>query len=320
MGATAGAQITLLVLQPTSSTTYRVVAFDSQQLPNPLPFGNIATFPIASGLSVPAGSVLGLLGGPTGMVGCLGVGGAQDSASFGTASPPMVDASYTQTGTAASRLLNVEVDLVQSSDVGVVSSATPATINAGGVGFLSFAVSNDGPSAGTVTLVDSVPAGLSVLAAFVGSGTCTAVGQDVTCSTGALAPGSSTPAGVVVFAAGPGAFSNTGAVTSSIADPNPANNSATATLTVNPLSRSAAPQCRVVTLKSVPLPEAKAVLKALGCAIGKVRKRSSTKIPKGEVISTSPGPSLWPAGTRVNLVQSSGKPAPKKHKRRKPQD
>ena len=142
MGATPGAQITLLVLQPTSSTTYRVVAFDTQQLPNPPPSGNIATFAIAPALSVPAGSVLGLLGGPTGMVGCLGLGGAQDGVSFGTASPPMVDASYTQTTTAANRLLNVEVNLVQSTDVGVVSSATPATINAGGVGFLRFSISN----------------------------------------------------------------------------------------------------------------------------------------------------------------------------------
>jgi hypothetical protein len=230
----------------------------------------------------------------------------------------MVDASYTQTTTAANRLLNVEVNLVQSTDVGVVSSATPAALNAGGVGFLRFSISNDGPSAGTATLVDSVPAGLSVLAAFIGSGTCTVFGQQVTCSTLALAPGSSTPAGVVVFAAGPGAFSNAGAVTSSIADPNPANNSATATLTVNPVTPSPAPQCRVVALKSVPLPEAKAVLSALGCAIGKVTKRPSTKIPKGDVISTSPGPSLQPVGRRVDIVQSSGKP-PKKHKRKKSQ-
>src|SRR5439155_25452338 len=56
MGATPGSQITLLVLEATSSTTYRVVAFDTEQLPNPLPGGNVATFPIANGLPVPAGS------------------------------------------------------------------------------------------------------------------------------------------------------------------------------------------------------------------------------------------------------------------------
>jgi hypothetical protein len=229
----------------------------------------------------------------------------------------MVDTSYTRTTTTASRLLNVEVDLEQSTDVGVLSSATPATINAGGVGFLRFAISNDGPSAGTATLVDSVPAGLSVIAAFIGSGTCTVFGQQVICATGALVPGSSTPAGIVVSAAGPGAFSNTGAVTSSIADPNPANNSATATLTVNPVALLPAAQCRVVALGSVPLTKAKAVLNVLGCAIGKVTRRPSAKIPKGDVISISPGPSLQPAGTRVDIVQSSGKPPPKKHKRKK---
>jgi hypothetical protein len=36
------------------------------------------------------------------------------------------------------------------------------------------------------------------------------------------------------------------------------------------------------------------------------------------VISTSPGPGIRPAGTKVNIVQSSGKPPPRKHKHKKP--
>ena len=311
-GATAGAQITLLVLQPTSSTTYQVLAFDTETLPNPLPASNIATFPVAPGLSVPGGALLGLYGYTTGE-GCFIDGGVGDVVGWGSASAPMGDITYTQTMTASNRLLNASADLVQSMDVGLTASATPESINAGSVGLLGFSISNGGPSAGTATLVDLVPPGLSVLAAFVGSGTCTVSGQEVTCATAPLAVGSSTPAGVVVSAPSPGTFTNTGTLTTSIADPNPANNTAAATLTVNPVPVAARSLCRVVTLRAVPLGEAKSVLRVLGCAIGKVSKHSSKTIPKGDVISTSPGPGVQPAGTVVNIRQSSGKP---KHRRR----
>lgn len=313
MGATPGSQITLLVLQATSSTTYRVVAFDTEQLPNPLPAGNVATFPIANGLPAPAGSVLGLFGTTVGE-GCAGAGGAQDTVALGAASSPTQGAIYTQTMTASSRLLNVEVDLVQSMDLSLTASATPTAITAGGVGLLGFSISNAGPSAGTATLVDTVPAGLSVLAAFIGSGSCSVSGQQVACTTAPLAVGSSTPAGVVVLSGVPGAFVNAATLTSSLADANTTNNSAAATLSVNPITQATRPRCRVVALPRVPLKQAKAVLKALGCAIGGVSRRHSATIPKGEVISTSPGPGIRPAGTVVKIVQSSGKPTHRTHR------
>jgi Domain of unknown function DUF11 len=317
MGATPGSQITLLVLQATSSTTYRVVAFDTEQLPNPLPVGNVATFPIRNGLPVPAGSVLGLFG-TTVAEGCAGTGGGQDTVAIGAASSPTQAATYTQTMTASSRLLNVEVDLVQSMDLTLTASATPATIAAGGVGLLGFSISNAGPSASPATLVDTVPVGLSVLAAFIRSGSCTASAQQVVCTSAPLAVGSSTPAGLVVVSRVPGAFVNSGTLTSSLADPNPTNNSATATLSVNPIPQAARPRCRVVALRRVPLTQAKAVLKALSCRTGRVSRRRSVRIPKGEVISTSPGPGIRPPGTVVKIVQSSGKPKDRTHKHSRP--
>jgi beta-lactam-binding protein with PASTA domain len=92
-----------------------------------------------------------------------------------------------------------------------------------------------------------------------------------------------------------------------LADPNSANNLASAHLTVTP-APAAARSCRVVSLKGLALRTAKALLRDLSCAIGKVSKKSSKTIPKGYVISTSPGSGSRRAGTKVAIVESSGKP------------
>ena len=67
----------------------------------------------------------------------------------------------------------------------------------------------------------------------------------------------------------------------------------------------------MIALKRLPLPVAKSVLTALSCRPGAVSKKSSKSVPKGSVISTSPGPGSHPAGTKVKLTVSSG--MPKKH-------
>jgi hypothetical protein len=77
----------------------------------------------------------------------------------------------------------------------------------------------------------------------------------------------------------------------------------------------AAPPCQVTKLAGAPLAVAKTVISAHNCAIGKTTKKASNKVPKGHVISTSPsaGKTLT-AGTKVNIVVSSG---PAKHKTKK---
>jgi serine/threonine-protein kinase len=157
-----------------------------------------------------------------------------------------------------------------------------------------------------------VPKGLSVVAAISGSGSCVTSGQLVTCTTEPLAPRSTTPISIVVKTSAPGSFTDTATAASSLfSDPNTANNVASADLTVTPVPTASA-QCHVVALRGVRLSTAKSVLRALSCAVGKVSKKASKTVPKGDVISTSPRSGSRPAGAKVAVVESSGKP---KHKR-----
>jgi hypothetical protein len=210
----------------------------------------------------------------------------------------------------------VSADLVQTMDVGLNVASHPSMIATGGGSAFVFSISDQGPSVGTATFSETVPGGLSVLSAVSGSGACTVTGQLVSCAIGPLAPGSTTPVDITVSALAPGEYVSTATVTPSFADPSQANNSATVALNVSPAPAPAAASCHVVSFKGVSLRETKSLLVALNCAIGKVTKHTSTKIPKGEVISTSPRRGSYPNATKVAITESSGAPKPR-HKHRK---
>ncbi|MDQ6775207.1 MAG: PASTA domain-containing protein [Actinomycetota bacterium] len=90
-----------------------------------------------------------------------------------------------------------------------------------------------------------------------------------------------------------------------------------ANLVQNP-GTPAAPPCQVTTLAGAPLAVAKTVLTAHNCKIGTTTKKTSKKVPKGLVISTTPGPgSTLAAGTAVSIVVSSGSPKHKKTQKHK---
>jgi uncharacterized repeat protein (TIGR01451 family) len=99
---------------------------------------------------------------------------------------------------------------------------------------------NNGPSgASNVMVTDTFPVGLTLGAVTTSQGTCTAVAPTITCTVGALASGASATItiGATATAAG-GPFTNSATVTDAPAvpgtevDPNPANNTATASVTV----------------------------------------------------------------------------------------
>lgn len=114
-----------------------------------------------------------------------------------------------------------------SSDLGIVKSG-PATAAAGGSVAWTLVVTNHGPSAATGVLVaDALPAGVTFVSATPAQGTCTAVGQQVSCAVGALAIGASTQiqvVGQVAAALENGTVVNVAAVTGEQPDHNPANN------------------------------------------------------------------------------------------------
>jgi serine/threonine-protein kinase len=70
--------------------------------------------------------------------------------------------------------------------------------------------------------------------------------------------------------------------------------------------------CHVPPLKDLNSKQAVAALLAGNCSVGTVTLQSSTKVPKGKVISNSPATgSTHPTGTPVDFVLSSGKPKKK---------
>jgi hypothetical protein len=303
--ASAGAPITLLVLAPSEGgSPYNLVAFDTETLPTIFQLDNQTTFTPSSPIEVPAGAILGLWS-SAGSEECLFAGA--DTITSGMGAAPADGATYTGFS-GGQHALNVSAELVQNVDAGLTLATPPASTPAGAVAAFNFSLTNAGPSSDRTTVTDTVPNGLSIVAAISGSGSCTTSGQLVKCTTESLPPGSTTPISILVRTSAPGSFADTASVASStLADPNSANNLASAHLTVTSIP-AATRSCRVVSLKRLALRTAKALLRDLSCAIGKVSKKSSKTVPKGDVISTSPGSGSRPAGTKVAIVESSGKP------------
>ena len=313
-GATAGTQLALLVLRQ-NGAEYTVVGADGEMLPSPLPVSEVATFKLAVPITVNGGDLLGLYA-PAGTLMCYFKGGsllpADAAIAGGPIGPPNVGASYAPLGGGGEILINVAGELVQSQDAAVTASATPPAINVGGAAEYAFTVSNGGVASQPITLTDTIPSGLTVLAAASGSGSCATAAQTVTCTISGLAAGSSTPVSIIVSASGAGGFVDAATVVTPLSDPNPANNSAAARLTVNAPATAPAPTCRTVRLAGAPLAVAKVVVRALSCRLGKVTKKASRTVRRGLVITTRPGPgATLAAGSAVNIVVSSG--PPRKH-------
>lgn len=81
--------------------------------------------------------------------------------------------------------------VLRSADVAVTKVAEPSAFVAGGTGRYRITVANTGPSDATaVTLVDELPAGIVLdQAPEAGTGTCTVVGQRISCELGTVAAG-----------------------------------------------------------------------------------------------------------------------------------
>jgi uncharacterized repeat protein (TIGR01451 family) len=130
-----------------------------------------------------------------------------------------------------------------SADLSVTKSDSPDPVGAGAALTYSIQVTNAGPDAATnVTVTDKLPKGVSFVSAASTQGSCSAKGKGptVTCTLGTLASSAgptynSTPVTITIRVLAPqkgGTISNTASVTGDLKDPNPKNNSATATTRV----------------------------------------------------------------------------------------
>jgi uncharacterized repeat protein (TIGR01451 family) len=337
-GATAGTPYSLLVARP-SGSSYQIVGSDSVTVPSSSPA--IASFSLAKPITVQGGDVLGVIvtaGKNT--VDCRFKGGAlpDDDIVGSSLSSTATGSIFNLSNTTPNELVNVAANLVQSNDVAVSQKAEPSSISQGDYGAFVISVTNSGPSSTPITLTDTIPDGLSLISASAGTGTCTSSGQQVTCSL----EGAPASVAIVVSPTNTGTYTNSASVRGAITDPDSGNNSSTAKLTVvagggpsggsGGSGGSSGPagttipvvtsRCLIPALKGLSLAKAKTVLHVLGCVTGKVTKKSSTSVRKGNIVSTTPrAGSSGPLGKKVGLVVSSGKPPKKakgKHKKHKP--
>lgn len=187
----------------------------------------------------------------------------------------------------------------------MTSSARSArTITGGAIALLASTLTNKGPATNPLTFTDVVPGGLKIVTVLAPSGTCSTLGNSVTCTIPSLAAGQSTPVDVVATAS-PGTYTNAVKLSqaSIVTDPAPTNNAASAKFTV---AKAGSSKCVVTGLANAPLGTAKKLLPALGCKVGKVTKSASSKVAKGSVIKTTPGRGSYAAGKSIAIVASSG--------------
>ena len=222
-------------------------------------------------------------------------------------------------------VLNVAATLAQPADLSVSTSATSATATVGAPVELLSTLSNAGPgSSSAVTATDVVPAGFAISSAVSSGGTCPVAAQTVTCTIANMPAGGS---GFLLITATPsasGSYTNSVSVSGPEEDPDPGNNTATASLTVSAASPRGSTQptakaethCVLPSLAGASQKLAARVLPALGCKVGKVSKRHGPR-SKGTVISTSPKPGTYASGRTISLVVSLG-PRPKRAKKHRP--
>ena len=321
-GDTTGLGVTLVVLRPAGDGNFVVVGTDSETIPSPLPSGNIATYALSAPISVAEGDTLGLWTNNDTGVACYWDGGstpASDSLiGFDASTPPTTGEALGSFATSGPGFtMNVSATLGPDvQDAGVTTSVAPDDGVVGYPELLSSMVSNGGLGASPITFIDHVPSGFTISLVVTASGTCSRSGQFVFCTMIGLTAGKSGTVDIVATPTSSGTYTNAVAVAvSSGTDPNPANDNASAALSVRSAA-SAVPTCVVPKLKGTPVRAAKHLLHALDCTVGKVGHRHSKAIRKGNVIGTAPEAGTYASGEVVRIQVSSGRKKTKEGRRR----
>lgn len=337
----AGATVTLAVLGPAmTGGTYTVVGADSETLPNPLPASGIASFTPSSPITVEAGDVLAIYSASPDVICYFDSGDTPPADSVmqlsDTSFPVTAGQTLTKmsdsTSTGYGWTTNLQATLLQTQDLAVTTGVS-AGGTAGQLALLSSTVTNNGPATEPITFTDSVPSGLTPDSAGAADGVCSTIGQTVTCTITGLAVGQSAPVDVLVTPSAAGSYSNGVSVTlpSGDTDPNPGNDTASATLSVAPAPVVPAPvtpapvtpapvtpapvvasgpvlHCFVPKLRGISETFSKIVLEDLGCKV-KVKHRHS-RVHKGDVIGANPGAGTYADETTVTIEVSLGRRKP----------
>lgn len=142
-----------------------------------------------------------------------------NTATATSASTDPIPGNNSATATTTITPSTADLAISKTSGSGVVTPGTNVTY--------TITVTNGGPATATgVSVVDTLPAGVTFVSATPSQGTCSGTGP-VTCSLGSLTNGATATISLVVqSAATGGSITNTATVSSTTTDPNPANNTA----------------------------------------------------------------------------------------------
>ncbi|MGH2978552.1 MAG: DUF11 domain-containing protein, partial [Solirubrobacterales bacterium] len=121
-----------------------------------------------------------------------------------------------------------------AADLSLTKSDAPDPVLAGELVAYTLTAHNAGPQDATdVTLTDTLPGGVAFDSASPSQGSCSEASGTVTCALGTLADEATATVEIRARPSAPGTVTNQAGVSSTIGDPNAANNSASADTTVN---------------------------------------------------------------------------------------
>ena len=130
---------------------------------------------------------------------------------------------------------SVTTGVSAAADLSLTKTDTPDPVSAGQLLTYSLTAANAGPSTATgVQVTDNLPAGVAFDSAIPSQGTCSQSSGTVTCALGTLSSGGNATVAVKVRPQAEGSITNNASVSSDIFEPNPADNSASASTTVTP--------------------------------------------------------------------------------------
>lgn len=135
-----------------------------------------------------------------------------------------------ESGTEFARYVTPEAE----ADLSLTKTASVSSIPVGGEFTYTMRVANAGPfAAPNATVTDALPLGVTFVSDHASQGQCSGA-TTVTCHLGTVAKEGTAVVAITVKASAPGSATNTATVEGEARDPNPANNSARATVIVTP--------------------------------------------------------------------------------------